>query len=271
MQNKKKILPNIYNFLCPKQTKKLTRFGIKQDGGYIIDLTVVEKVNHLISFGMAEEFSFEIDFLNYNDLNTLQIYDHTVNHKIYLSNILKVLRRFITFRRTFSQLYEVVKKYYIFLKFIYNKRVNFFKLKITNQIKNRKEIDLNGVFSKVNKSTSNFGLKIDIEGDEYEILEKVLESSSKIVFIIIEFHGIDKNNKKFINIMKKILEVFDIIHIHGNNHALSTSDGFPIVAEITLVNKKNNLNYIENSKTFPVRGLDYPNNPFLPDIEINFN
>ena len=30
MQNKKKILPNIYNFLRPKHTKNLVRFGVNK-------------------------------------------------------------------------------------------------------------------------------------------------------------------------------------------------------------------------------------------------
>ena len=84
MQNKKKIIPEIYNFLRPKQTKNLARFGIEKDGGYIVEKDVVAKVNHLVSFGMSDEFSFETDFLNYNKGSTIHIYDHTVNHKNYL-------------------------------------------------------------------------------------------------------------------------------------------------------------------------------------------
>ena len=211
MQNKKKILPNIYNFLCPKQTKNLARFGIKKDGGYIVDLDAVSKVNHLISFGMAEEFSFEVDFLNYNSTNTLQIYDHTVNHKVYLYNILKVLRRFITFRKNLKQLNEVILKYYNFLKFIYSKKVDFFNLKINDKIQKKKEIDLYGVFAKINKSTNNIGFKIDIEGDEYKILDKIIDNSDKIIFMVIEFHETGKNNKRFIEIVTKLIETFDII------------------------------------------------------------
>ena len=41
MQNKKKILPEIYNFLRPKQTKNLVRFGINKDGGYIIESVII--------------------------------------------------------------------------------------------------------------------------------------------------------------------------------------------------------------------------------------
>ena len=55
MQNKKKIIPEIYNFLRPKQTKNLKRFGVKKDGGYVLEITALSRVSHLVSFGMADE------------------------------------------------------------------------------------------------------------------------------------------------------------------------------------------------------------------------
>ena len=146
MQNKIKILPDTYNFLRPKQTKKLARFGNKKDGGYIIDLTSVDKVNHLISFGMADEFSFEVDFLNHNNSNTLQIYDHTVNHKDYLSNILKTLRRFITFRAPLESLTTRIKYLYNYKRFLSLKNVSYFKEKITFPIKNKIDTDIDKAF-----------------------------------------------------------------------------------------------------------------------------
>ncbi len=270
MQNKKKILPEIYNFLRPKQTDNLSRIGIKQDGGYIIEKSALDKVNHLIAFGMSDEFSFETNFLNYNKLNSLQIYDHTVNHKNYIFRILKVFRRLITFRRNVKQFNNEISKYYNFLKFVNNKNVNFFPLKITKHALKRREINLDIIFSKLDQSINNIGLKIDIEGDEYNIIDGINCNSEKINFLIIEFHKIDKNKEIFFNSVKKLLEIFDIIHLHGNNHELLLPDGFPKVIEISFVNKKNNLSYVNFPTSFPIEGLDYPNNPLLPDIKINF-
>ena len=220
---------------------------------------------------MADEFSFEIDFLNDKKINTLQIYDHAVNHKNYLSNILKIFRRVITFRKSIKQLNIEILRYLNFLKFINNKRVNFYPLKIANEIKDKKEIDLNGVFSKIDKSINDIAIKIDIEGDEYDIMDEIIKYSKKINILIIEFHNIDKKNKIFLNFMSELVEIFDIIHIHGNNHNFIQSDGFPNVIEITLVNKKNNLNYVNYPTSFPIKELDFPNNPLSPDIEINFS
>ena len=41
----------------------------------------------------------------------------------------------------------------------------------------------------------------------------------------------------------------------------------PIVLEITLLNKKYSPSKIEYVDNFPIKGLDFPNNPFLKDIE----
>ena len=270
MQNKKKIIPEIYNFLRPKQTKNLARFGIEKDGGYIVEKDVVAKVNHLVSFGMSDEFSFETDFLNYNKANTIHIYDHTVNHKNYLLNIFKLFRRVITFRRSLKKLLIVISKYWLFLKFINNKRVKFFCLKITKEVNKKKEIDIDSVFSKIDESIDNIGVKFDIEGDEYIILNKIAEKTKKINFLIIEFHAIDKNKNIFIEGLINLTKYFDVIHLHGNNHGSLQNDGFPNVIEISFVNKKNNLNYTEYPTSFPIKNLDFPNNPHYPDIEINF-
>ena len=60
------------------------------------------------------------------------------------------------------------------------------------------------------------------------------------------------------------------MHLHGNNHDKILSDGFPNVAEVTFLNKKNNSSYTNTFKSFPLKNLDFPNNPNLPDIEFEF-
>ena len=55
-------LPSDYNFMLPHSPETLFRLGIHKDGGYIVDEKIVDKTNVLVSFGMADEYSFEIDF-----------------------------------------------------------------------------------------------------------------------------------------------------------------------------------------------------------------
>ena len=47
MQNKKKVLPETYNFLRPKQTKNLARFGVNRDGGYVIEKDIFGYIRRL--------------------------------------------------------------------------------------------------------------------------------------------------------------------------------------------------------------------------------
>ena len=61
-----------FNILLPRASKKLLRLGRKEDGGYVIDKNIVNKVKNLVTFGMANEFSFELDLLNIN--NKVRIY-----------------------------------------------------------------------------------------------------------------------------------------------------------------------------------------------------
>ena len=44
---------------------------------------------------------------------------------------------------------------------------------VSKNIQNKREIDLDGVFDKINQSINDIGVKIDIEGDEYNILNVI--------------------------------------------------------------------------------------------------
>ncbi len=268
MQNKKKILPNFYNFLLPKQTKNLSRFGINKDGGYVVDMKVMENINYFISFGMGDEFTFEQQFLKMNKKNFVEIYDHSIGHLYFITPIIKSFRRFVTFRKNLNDLFYFIKKYFNFLFFINHPRVEMRKLKITEKVKFKNEKNVREVF--LNTKDKKLGLKIDIEGDEYKILEEVNNNHDSINILIVEFHNIEKEKDLFFSMISKLKKNFDILHLHGNNHDKILSDGFPNVAEVTFLNKKNNSSYTNTFKSFPLKNLDFPNNPNLPDIEFEF-
>ena len=81
----------------------------------------------------------------------------------------------------------------------------------------------------------------------------------------------DKNEKVFVDSIKKLQNFFDVAHIHGNNHCDYLESGLPIVLEITLLNKKYSPVNKEYIKSFPIRGLDAPNNPTKEDLFFQFN
>lgn len=265
-----KLLLKEFNIILPRASKKLERLGCKEDGGYVVDSNIVSEVKNLVTFGMANEFSFELDLLDINKEVRIHIFDHTVRHLFYLKRIFKSFRRLLKLRHNFQIFLFIFFDYLKFLKFIYNKRVKFFCLKIVDIKKKKNEITPTQVLRDLLNYNSNILLKIDIEGDEYKIIKQILSFHNKIDLILIEFHNIKKKKQMFFKSINNLSRFFYTIHLHGNNHSSIGNDGFPDVVELTLINKKKYLFNHLPIKNYPLKNLDYPNNPHKKDIMINF-
>jgi hypothetical protein len=115
-------------------------------------------------------------------------------------------------------------------------------------------------------------LKIDIEGGEYQLSESLIEclkrNSNKINSVVMEFHDTRVRRIEFENLVKGISSVIPIVHIHGNNCVGVAPDGLPEVVEITFA-KECEKTYSDNM-SFPLVGLDYPNDKSLPDLTFSF-
>ena len=140
-----------------------------------------------------------------------------------------------------------------------------------NIIKNSKKINLNK-FSSITRviednNLNNIFFKIDIEKNEYSILNELVKYRNKIECLVIEFHSIRKNFKK----IKKFIKEFklNIIHIHVNNYGPVSISGFPSVVEFTFVKKKYCKKNTKDIK-LPIKNLDFPNNPDEDDKKVLF-
>ena len=115
-------------------------------------------------------------------------------------------------------------------------------------------------------------LKIDIEGGEYELSESLLRflngNSEKINSVVMEFHDTRSRRSEFENLVRGIASVVPIVHIHGNNCVVVSPDGLPEVVEITFA-RDCEKSFSENL-SFPLLGLDYPNDRSLPDLSFSF-
>ena len=99
----------------------------------------------------------------------------------------------------------------------------------------------------VKKEDKDFLVQMDIEGSEYEVINSISnENMNKIKIFIIEFHHLQfMTNEVFLenlsSVLKKLLNYFEINHIHPNN-ASGTSNVediiFPNTLEVTFLNKK---------------------------------
>ncbi len=260
-----------YNFLRPIKNSNLIRLGRNLDGGYIVDSSIIQKCDTLITFGLGPDWSFELDYIKKNNQIQIYMYDYTVSSYPYIKEIIKYLRRFLTFRSSFESVSTRFKYLNNYRSFLGLKNVFFFKEKITYPIKNKIDTDIIRVFSRLPKEKKVI-LKSDIEGSEHDVIDQILKYSERIEMLIFEFHWIDKFEETFLRSVKKLQEHFNIIHIHGNNHFEKLPTGLPIIIEMTLLNKKYNKNNKNEYVTkFPVKGLDYPNNPYKEDLVFTFS
>lgn len=118
-------------------------------------------------------------------------------------------------------------------------------------------------------------LKIDIEGDEWPVLDDVepavLEGFAQIV---IEFHGFDHVGNpdwyaRTLRVARKLANAFEVVHVHGNNFMPASDwNGFamPYVLEVTYA-RKGMFSFAPSRELFPGT-LDFPNNYGKPELSL---
>ena len=257
------MLPNI---LKPFKSNKsnLLRVGPKKDGGYIIDKRVINKSKTVITCGLNDDWEFEKHYLKINPEGNVIAYDHTVNKKFWKKRFKKDFLALILLKKI--NIYKILDVFkYIDYKFFFKKNIHVTK-KVVLIKKNKNEISIKEILDK----KTNIILKIDIEGDEYKILNFINKEHGKINLLIIEFHNISKNISK----IKKFLSnsKFKIIHLHGNNYGGTDRFNNPNVIEVTFLNsKKFFVNKQKSRQKYPIIGLDFKNLKRRQDIKIKFN
>ena len=249
--------------MLPKEFKPdglfdLVRVGKNNDGGYLISKKNLEKSEYLLSFGISDDFSFEEDFKKYKNTKIIS-FDPTVSDVFFLKKIIKNLLK-LHFRKFIYSF-----KNFINFKKFYNKKNN---LLIKKKIGKGGSLSYDNIdFKKIIELTddnSSIFLKIDIEGDEYRILEDIINNEKIIEGIAIEFHDVDLHLDKIIYFIKKIN--LTLIHIHPNNYSSYGKDGIPSSLEMTF---SKNPELKKKEVSFP-HELDQKNNPDTEDLKLNF-
>lgn len=123
-----------------------------------------------------------------------------------------------------------------------------------------------------NHDKENILLAMDIEGCEYEVFANIKENFLlNFTQISFEVHDI-LNNPNAIQLFNKLNHYFVLFHIHANNYIKPADyiDGLATTLELTYINKKFIGSYEIDNEPCPLEGLDFPNNPNLPDIKMNW-
>jgi hypothetical protein len=226
------------DFLKVYQFDNKLRLGNFGDGGYVFG-ELNTTYDCYISAGVSNEESFSRDFINKYNMKKENnfAFDGTI----------------------------------VDYPYNYTNEITFLKKNI-NTFNDDNNTNLFFLIEKYN----NIFLKMDIEGGEYPWLLSINEEQlNKFKQITIEFHGINDDtwgysydNKK--KCFEKLANTHYLIHAHGNNWA-GTTNNIPDVIELTYVNK-NCFDSIPNLNinSLPIANLDFPNNTFVPDIDLNF-
>ena len=214
------------------------RCGIPVDGGYVIG-DINETYDCYISAGINNEDSFTTDFISKYNMNNNYAFDGTIDDYPYQ----------------------------------YTKNITFIKKNI-NSYNDDFNDNLQFLFEKYN----NIFLKMDIEGGEYPWLLSIDDNKlNKLKQIVIEFHGITKEGLHWgteyddkIKCFKKLADTHYLIHAHSNNNS-QTFNKIPDTIELTYINKKYFTITPElNTTPLPIPNLDFPNNPYSKDHDLNF-
>jgi hypothetical protein len=269
-------LPASLNYLCPWECE-LERIGGNLDGGYAVPSAAVRSTRNLFSIGISTDWSFEKMLSSNNKKMRIFAHDRSVGSLVFLyfgfRDILKPKSK-----NTRSPEFPRIGyawtwiKWSVKFRIFFSGRHHFVRRWVKPIAKSSKEISFTDAFSKVPHSGS-IVIKIDIEGDEYglkdQITASIIERKGQISTLVFELHDTDTRRVEFEQFVREISQLMPLVHIHGNNCRKLSPDGLPTFVEVTfahpdLVGKSKVLN-------FPVGGLDFPNDPELPDLDFSFS
>ena len=198
-------LPKI---LEPKQDYPLVRLGSSRDGGYLIDKRLLN--NDLLSFGICGDWKFEKDWKRLSGPNRrIVTFDGSIGAANFLvdavTSSFRLHKPDLVMRN-----WHVLFDYFRFLK-----TQTLFEQKFVT----RKTVD--GANETFQNALHNYGLaqpvflKMDIEGNEYELLDAIIDYKTSLIGIAIEFHNPSTN----IEAIKDFVSGIDmnITNVHVNN------------------------------------------------------
>ena len=259
----KVVCPIELKFLQPVIVEELCRVGNFADGGYAMTGAAIKKSDALLSLGLGENWSFERAVSDINPKVTIDIYDDTVSFFFFVRKAFNGLVKLILFRDSKSNFlarFWRFKDYFIF--WVRNPMNTHHQIRITKDS-----------FKKVLSGYPNetmIGLKVDIEGSEWDILELISEDKSRFEFLLMEIHDFDKHVDQLRKFLGDLAGSFIIAHLHANNFETLGSNGFPKVFEITLLRLANVVTSGELRSRLPIPEMDAPNARNRPDFLIEF-
>jgi hypothetical protein len=207
--------------------------------------------------GINNDWSFEKHILSINGDVKINAYDHTISEAIFKKKIKISLKKIL---RGKLRLKEILLRIIVWQSYkqFFTENIKHFQERVCSKKDTNYDVDIQDIFQRI--ASDRILIKMDIEGDEYQLIDDIIAYSDRIVGMIIEFHETGLRRFEFNEAIKKIQNVFEIVHFHANNYGLISKDGLPNVLEMTFIKKQGEPS--KNKRTIlPIKGLDCPNNP----------
>lgn len=223
------------------------RIGNNGDGGYVTLKELCAKTDTVYSFGVGDDVSFELDFVNrFPNVQEIKLCDPTID-KLPLEH-----PRFEFFKHCIMDInpVDIPKDSLLKVDVEWNEWEAFDELFNAN--------DLN----KFSQILIEFHI---VHAEPREWLSPYFKGFYQSVF--------DKINEdlfaRYCEVMRRLNEQFYIFHIHANNSLPLINVGghtFPPLLEVSFVRKDLARAVYSTSEHFPIEGLDFPNKTDRMDI-----
>jgi hypothetical protein len=252
-------LPNFFSF---KSANDLIRIGKKNDGGYLLSQSDINKSDVLISLGIGSDWSFEEKFVEKKNIEVFA-YDASINQKYFFKEFIKSLILSVLFLRNPKTTIHYLKLFLSYKKFFSQRQNHHITKFVGLNTKNNTYSTLSSILD--GKKHKNCFLKIDIEGSEYRLLNTLILNQDQMSGLVLELHDCDLH----INVIKKFIQNFNLklVHIHANNYApIRLDDSLPLILELTFSKYCKVL-----SQTYLPHEFDMPNDKNRPEIHLKIN
>ena len=267
-------MPEEAKFLAPSKVEQ-SRLGSRKDGGYVSPSNAWTDDCSVISMGVNDDWRFGSNLSELIPKAHIFCFDPTVSAVGFLGHFAKSFASIfqisdLSFRRRIGVVrlrFRILLGYLLFFGHPKRKHVK----KWCRLSSDGDSISLTDAVSLAPRQNELL-IKIDIEGDEYALLEEFFESKElfRTRAFFIEFHEISVNWQRFSDIVKKLQKHFTITHFHANNCVRELGEnGLPRFIELTFL--RNDLVSSSALQMFlPVAGVDSPNKEEEPDFVITF-
>ena len=208
----------------PYAAADLSRLGRKFDGGYVVSTNDILHSEYLLSFGLSDDWSFEKSCKILNPDITIECFDHTISPKIFGKRFFKYLAN-SKFKKA---IYQIIawQEYRRFFKGE-KKKATHYQRKIGSAKSDTTLSELIG--NKQIKDNSLF-LKVDIEGDEYRIIDQISESQDLLSGMAIEFHNFDLHKQVISSFVEQLK--LKVVSVNVNTHTGVDIGNIPYTLEV---------------------------------------